>query len=138
MLKLLEPASMHARLKMWRFRVDWAEERAIQEDSVQVQTQLYSTIKTNKYIHKILSMALAIGNILNGDSPKGQADGFDMSVLDKLNSIKDNSGQSLLSFITKKLIKENPEFPDEIKKLIQLFSTKKTDISVTKGKAGEL
>ena len=37
-------------------------------------------------------MALAIGNILNGDSPKGQADGFDMSVLDKLVSIKDNSG----------------------------------------------
>jgi len=37
-------------------------------------------------------MALAIGNILNGDSPKGQADGFDMSVLDKLVSVKDNSG----------------------------------------------
>ena len=36
MLKLLEPASMHARLKMWRFRVDWGEERAIQEDSVQI------------------------------------------------------------------------------------------------------
>ena len=44
----------------------------------------------------------------------------------------------MLAFITKKLIKENPEFPEEIKKLIQLFSTKKTDISVTKGKAGEL
>ena len=83
-------------------------------------------------------MALAIGNVLNGDTPKGQADGFDMSVLDKLVSIKDNSGQSLMAFIVKKIIKENEEFPAKIKELITMFSTRKTDISITKSKAGEL
>ena len=43
-----------------------------------------------------------------------------------------------MSFIVKKLIKENDEFPAKIKELINIFSTKKTDVSVTKGKAGEL
>ena len=53
-------------------------------------------------------------------------------------TVKDNSSQSLLSYIVKKIIKENEEFPAKIRELIQVFSTKKTDISVTKGKAGEL
>ena len=53
-------------------------------------------------------------------------------------TVKDNSGQTLMSFIVKKLIKENSEFPAKIKELISIFSTKKTDISVTKGKSGEL
>ena len=35
-------------------------------------------------------------------------------------------------------MKENEEFPAKIRELIQAFTTKKTDISVTKGKAGEL
>ena len=83
-------------------------------------------------------MALAIGNVLNGGTPKGQADGFDLTVLEKLVSIKDNSGQSMMAFIAKKLKEEDNEFPAKIKELITLFNTKKTDISVTKGKAGEL
>ena len=71
MVKLLDPPSIHARIKMWKFKVDWSDERAIQEDSVKVQSKLYDELKTNKYIMKILAMAVAIGNILNGDSPKG-------------------------------------------------------------------
>lgn len=85
-----------------------------------------------------MSLALAIGNVLNGGTPKGQADGFDLTVLEKLVSIKDNSGQSMMAFIAKKLKEEDNEFPAKIKELITLFNTKKTDISVTKGKAGEL
>ena len=71
MKQLLDPPSIHARIKMWRFRVDWDDEKAIQIDSVQVQSAMYDQLQNNKYIQKILSMALAIGNILNGDSPKG-------------------------------------------------------------------
>ena len=56
---------------MWRFRVDWDDEKTIQIDSVTVQSAMYDQLQNNKYIQKILSMALAIGNILNGDSPKG-------------------------------------------------------------------
>ena len=104
MVKLVDPPSIHARIKMWKFKVDWSDERAIQEDSVKVQSKLYEELKTNKYIQKILAMAVAIGNILNGDSPKGQADGFELTALEKLLTVKDNNNQSLLSFIIKKLI----------------------------------
>ena len=92
----------------------------------------------NKYIHKVLATALAIGNVLNGGTPKGQADGFDMSVLGKLTSVKDNSGASMLQFIVKKIHKDNEEMPAKIKELVSLFTTRKTDIDITKGKAAEL
>ena len=48
-------------------------------------------------------MALSIGNVLNGGTPKGRADGFDLPVLSKLTTIKDTNGESLLSFICKKI-----------------------------------
>ena len=34
MKQLIDPPSLHARVRMWRFKVDWADEKAIQEDSV--------------------------------------------------------------------------------------------------------
>ena len=38
----------------------------------------------------MLGYTLGIGNVLNGGTPKGQADGFELAVLGKLNSMKDN------------------------------------------------
>jgi len=91
------------------------------------------------YIMKILAMALSIGNILNGgDKNKGQADGFDMSVLSKLTAIKDNTGQSMLQFICAKIMIENEDMANDIKNLIISFNTKKTDTEVAKQKAVEL
>lgn len=42
---------------------------------------LYNEVKTNKCMHRILARALAIGNVINGGTAKGQADGFDMGVV---------------------------------------------------------
>jgi len=137
-LPLVDPPSIKARLNMWKFKINWKDELAIQEATLKTQKELYGALNSNKYIFKILSMALAIGNVLNGNTPKGQADGFDMSVLGKLSSTKDNTGQSMLQFICIKIQKENEEFQGEISELIRLFSTKKTDTEVTKQKAAEL
>jgi hypothetical protein len=52
---------------------------------------------------QIVGYTLTIGNILNGGTPKGQADGFDLPVLGKLVSTKDNTNQTLLQFILKKM-----------------------------------
>ena len=137
-LPLCDPPSIHARLKMWKFKINWDEELSIQKGTLETQKLLYKELKTNKCILKVLSMALAIGNILNGDTAKGQADGFDMTVLSKLTTIKDNSGQSMLQYICAKIKAENDEFTAEISKLITMFNTKKTDISIAESKAGEL
>ena len=117
-LPLCNPASIHSRLKMWKFKITWDEELTIQKGTLATQKDLYKELKENKCILKILSMALAIGNVLNGDTAKGQADGFDMTVLSKLTTIKDNSGQSMLQYICAKIKAENEEFSAEISKLI--------------------
>lgn len=61
-----------------------------------------------------------------------------MSVLSKLTSIKDSTGQSMLQFICAKIMTENEDMAKDIQNLIQTFNTKKTDTEVTKQKAVEL
>lgn len=80
----------------------------------------YKQIETNKYLLKIVGMTLSIGNILNGGDPKkGQADGFDLPVLGKLVSMKDNTNKTLLQYICKKIDEEDPEFRQGVKQLLE-------------------
>ena len=47
-------------------------------------TILFGVIETSKTFYDVLGMALAMGNIINGGTPKGQSDGFDLAILEKL------------------------------------------------------
>lgn len=58
---------------------------------------------------------LTIGNILNGGTQKGQADGFNLDILSKLNSIKDSTNKNLVQYICAKIKAEDENF-DGIKK----------------------
>lgn len=53
-------------------------------------------------------MVLAVGNIMNGGTPKGRSDGFDYGVYIKISSTKDNSNKSLLGFIMKQMCDKDP------------------------------
>jgi len=91
MMNLVTPASLLNRLKVWMFKSTWSEEKEIVEKFYTNIMHAYKEIETNKYFLKIVGMTLGIGNILNGGTPKGQADGFDLPVLGKLVSMKDNT-----------------------------------------------
>lgn len=69
------------------------------EMGIKQMTLLLDFLETNDTLFKVFGMALAVGNILNGGTPKGQSDGFDLSVVTKLGSFKDNSNNSMLQFI---------------------------------------
>ena len=73
--------------------------------------QLFTFLEGNATMYKVLGMALAIGNIMNGNTPKGRSDGFELAVLSKLNTTKDNSQSSMLQFIMKKLVDADPALP---------------------------
>lgn len=97
MIKLIKPASLLNRCKVWDFKTNWVEEKEIVENFYTRVMRAYREIQTNKYFLRIVSMTLSIGNILNGgNAAKGQADGFDLPVLGKLVSMKDNTNQTLL------------------------------------------
>lgn len=70
---------------------------------------LFAFIESNTTMYKVLGMALAIGNIMNGNTPKGRSDGFELGVLSKLNTTKDNNQRPMLQFIMKKLVEADPE-----------------------------
>ena len=77
-------------------------------------------------------MTLSVGNVLNGGSEKGQADGFSMELIkmSKLKAMKDSNGNSLMQYICKQIIIEDDNFHTEIFKLVKLFKVnmRMTDI----------
>jgi len=87
---------------------------------------------------KILGQILAIGNVLNGGTAKGQADGFDLPVFTKLTAMKDATGKSLLEYIMLKLKEADPDADIMIKQLITKTVFKDCDNEYIKNKAREL
>ena len=80
-------------------------------------------LKNNKHFKLILHIILSLGNILNSNSNiRGQADGFSLDLLPKLNGIKTNKGNNILNYICIKIknYDENCEkIKQEFPKLIQ-------------------
>ena len=117
---------------MWNFRGKWPEELEEYQKTIEAQRCLFNQLKSNKCIHKIFAMTLTIGNILNGGSDKGQADGFGMDVikLSKLKSMKDCKGNSLMQYICKQIVAEDDNFANHVLQLNKLFkdNMKMTDI----------
>ena len=51
-------------------------------------------------IHEMLKIVLSYGNYMNGGTPRGQADGFDLSILTKLKDVKSmDKKETLLEYL---------------------------------------
>ena len=66
-------------------------------------------IKESKNFRLILSTVLTIGNIMNGGTSKGQADGFNLDILSKLGEVKGAKGVTVMQCACDHIIKQNPE-----------------------------
>ena len=73
----------------------------------------------------MLGLILAIGNVLNAGTAKGQADGFDIKTLNSVTTFKDNTKQTMLSFICKKMLGAHQDFPIEIRDILRQFKANK-------------
>lgn len=138
MIQCVQPSSIEDRLKVWSFKEQWAEEKVVAETFHSRIMNAYKQIETNKYFLQIVGYTLSIGNILNGGTAKGQADGFDLPVLGKLVSMKDNTNQTLLQLICKKIYEQDPDFINEAKALNKSVQIKEIDTKYIKTKTGEL
>lgn len=76
---------------------------------------LFKFLEANTTFYKVLGMALAIGNIMNGGTAKGRSDGFELPVMEKLKATKDNTNKSMLQFIMIKLVDADPDLPARYK-----------------------
>lgn len=58
-------------------------------------------IRESAVVRTLLQAALSLGNILNGNTDKGQADGFSIEAVMRLATVKDSTGKPAIQFITK-------------------------------------
>lgn len=99
----------------------------------------YDNIMNNEVFMKIIAYTLAIGNIINGgNAQKGQSDGFEMAVLGKLTTTKDNNNKTMMQYILQKMYAEDPDLHQKVKDLYKSVNIKEVDTKYIKTKTSDL
>lgn len=88
------------RLEVWLYRNKFTETITVIDRRLSAICEASSLLRTNKEISFVLAIILTLGNFMNGGTNRGQADGFQLSVLNKVKDVKtqDNS-KNLLQYI---------------------------------------
>jgi len=103
-----------ARLQIWAFENCFDERfEAFQAAASDIQAACRA-LRTSPQIHRILGMALSVGNYLNAGTNRGQADGFSMEALVQMRMLKSQQGGSLVDFIVRELEKAKPGHLDNL------------------------
>lgn len=126
------------KLKIWSLINQFDELFPEIEESTKYLIPACEELKNNKHFNLFLSGILSVGNILNGGSNKGQADGFNMDLLSKISGIKDNRGNSILTFICSKVHKEDSSFEGFKNQFPQLEKASTFSLAETIKNAGNL
>jgi outer membrane murein-binding lipoprotein Lpp len=130
--------SSKIKLSIWKFTYEYQENYEGIITVVKVTKSACKEIKENVYINKIFSYVLAIGNILNGGTTKGQADGFSLEILPKLNSIKDINNRNINQFICASIHKDDINIEGIKKQFTNLHEAAKVSFTETQGSLNRL
>ena len=110
LVKLNQIPNHQVKLKIWSLINKFEEKAPGLSESLEFLVPACNEIKSNKHFGLILSIILGLGNILNGGSIRGQADGFSLDLLSKLPGIKDSFGNSILTWVCSKANKIDSSF----------------------------
>ena len=137
LIELNEVPYYKEKLKVWStiLKYDFLIPRL--EESFKYLIPACEELKNNKHFHEVLGTILALGNIMNGGTAKGQADGFSLDLLPKLSGLKDTTGHGLLTFVCTKTNKEDPSFEGFKNKFPYLEKASKYSMNETKKKVDE-
>jgi len=138
LIELNEVPYYKEKLKIWSsiFKYDFLIPRL--EESFKYLIPACEELRNNKHFHEFLGTILSLGNIMNGGTSKGQADGFSLDLLPKLSGLKDSTGHSILTFICTKTNKEDPTFEGFKGKFPNLEKAAFYSLNETKKKVEEL
>lgn len=102
------PASKQ-RMELWHFVRTYKEQEEQFRANLSDFREVVRAFGEAEALHTVLGLTLAVGNYLNGGTNRGQADGFDLEALEKIESIKDPDGNDVRSFIFRVLFEEMAE-----------------------------
>jgi hypothetical protein len=99
------------RLKCFKYMVDFEPKKFDLKPDIDILDKVSTFIKTDKRIAKILEVILHVGNFLNaGNRRLGQAQGFDLETLSKLQDTKTTDNKlTILEVIVEMLQDRKPE-----------------------------
>ena len=110
LIKIRNIESSKEKLDIWSFFYEVEDQLDNLESLVSYYREAFQKVRESAPLKKVISYILTVGNILNGGTPKGQADGFNLDILTKLSTVKDNSNKTLLQIICMKIKAEDEDF----------------------------
>ena len=116
---------------MWIFKLQFKVSLDDLISTINLLSKSLKEIKENKNLIKILSYIVTIGNILNGGTAKGQADGFHLDFISKISSIKDNKNKTMLDFLLIDMKSKDENFEGLRKEIPSLDDAIKVSLSET-------
>eukprot|EP00347_Sterkiella_histriomuscorum_P022668 403337606 len=108
-LQVVDMKGIKQRLVVWQFKLDFPERKDVITTVQKYFEQAFEELRDSKYLKKIFGFILALGNIMNGGTAKGQADGFYLEALSKTTTLRDNNNRTIMQFICEKLKQEDGE-----------------------------
>ncbi|CAJ1330220.1 unnamed protein product, partial [Effrenium voratum] len=87
------------RIDCWAFAMSYKEQQAAYDSALKAFLSVVECFQESEMLPVLLGLILAVGNYLNGGTNRGQADGFDLETLGKLEGIKDAAGKDVRDFI---------------------------------------
>jgi len=115
-LSLLPQVEM--RIQCMLFKINFDDDYAAIELPLDEITKAFEEVRYSTAFRELFSLILTVGNYMNGGTKRGQADGFNLEIINKLYVMKDNSGETnLLEFIAVYSRKNNPSLLQGLKEM---------------------
>jgi len=96
------------RLALTSFLMSYRQRLAASSEALEELLDIAQCFQHSEVLPDFLAIVLATGNYLNGGTQRGQADGFDLSEMDKLQGVQDAEGKDLRHFILEVLCQQMP------------------------------
>ena len=111
LLKLTHIQSCKIKLAILDLYYIYPENKTGVQDAYLLYSEAIKEISESKELFKILSILLRFGNVMNaGTKVKERADGFSMDLLEKLGTIKSNSGKNILLLVNEKMKEQDDKY----------------------------
>jgi len=99
------------RIEVWGFMNSLPNNLSVLSNVLDDLQEAFNVLQKSSCLEKMLALILYVGNVLNGGTPRGRADGFDMDTLTKLGKLKASDKDfegTLIDFIVKQMQQDDP------------------------------
>jgi hypothetical protein len=132
MAKANDDKRLKARIDSMQFQIEFHEVLKPLDHSVTIIQKACTEIKNSTKFPQLLGIILSVGNKLNQNQKQGDSSAIRLKDLAKLAITKSNTGETVLEYIIKNLLKKMPTLLQVSTELASVFLAAKVNIDVAK------